>query len=74
MSPRYACTVSPNPELHDTVVLGMDDKALAMDFKHYYGNHLAQDKGCASGHYLYSSLALTLRDRLFERMKHTRHT
>ena len=74
MTPRYACTVTPNPELHDTVELGMDDKALTNDFKHYYGNHLAQDKGCASGHYLYSSLALTLRDRLFERMKHTRHT
>jgi len=74
MSPRYACTVVPNSELYNTVELGMDTEALTDDFKHYYGNHLAQDKGCASGHYLYSSLALTLRDRLFERMKQTRHT
>jgi len=74
MSPRYACTVNPNPDLYDTPKLGMDKKSLEHDFKNYYGNHLAQDKGCASGHYLYSSLALTLRDRLFERMKHTKHT
>lgn len=72
MSPRYACTVNPNPELNNTPDLGMDVKSLERDFKSYYGNHLAQDKGCASGHYLYTSLALTLRDRLFERMKATK--
>ncbi len=72
MSPRYACTVNPNPELNNTPELGMDEKSLEQDFKSYYGNHLAQDKGCASGHYLYTSLALTLRDRLFERMKKTK--
>lgn len=74
MSPRYACTVNPHPDLYNSPKLGMDEKSLEHDFKSYYGNHLAQDKGCASGHYLYSSLALTLRDRLFERMKHTKHT
>ncbi|MFW5450555.1 MAG: glycogen/starch/alpha-glucan phosphorylase [Methylophagaceae bacterium] len=72
MSPRYACTVTPNQELNKTPKLGMDEKSLKQDFKSYYGNHLAQDKGCASGHYLYTSLALTLRDRLFERMKKTK--
>lgn len=72
MSPRYACTVNPNPELNNTPKLGMDEKSLERDFKSYYGTHLAQDKGCASGHYLYTSLALTLRDRLFERMKATK--
>ena len=72
MSPRYACTVKPHSELDNTPKLGMDEKSLEQDFKAYYGNHLAQDKGCASGHYLYTSLALTLRDRLFERMKQTK--
>jgi starch phosphorylase len=72
MRPRYACTVNPNPQLNDTPKLGMDEKSLVQDFKAYYGTHLAQDKGCASGHYLYTSLALTLRDRLFERMKKTK--
>ena len=74
MSPRYACTVTTNPALNNTPELGMDEKSLEQDFKSYYGTHLAQDKGCASGHYLYTSLALTLRDRLFERMKHTKQT
>lgn len=72
MSSRYACIVNPNLELNNTPNLGMDEKSLERDFKSYYGNHLAQDKGCASGHYLYISLALTLRDRLFERMKATK--
>ncbi|NQY25869.1 MAG: glycogen/starch/alpha-glucan phosphorylase [Piscirickettsiaceae bacterium] len=72
MSPRYACTINPAPDLNNTPELGMDEKALSSDFKSYYGHHLAQDKGCASGHYLYTSLALTLRDRLFERMKETK--
>ena len=74
MSPRYACTVNPHPDLHDVPDLGMDKKSLKHDFKSYYGNHLAQDKGCASGHYLYTAISLTVRDRLFERMKHTKHT
>lgn len=72
--PRFACTVNHAAALHDIPQLGMDAKSLERDFKNYYGNHLAQDKSCVSGHYLYSSLAFTLRDRLFERMKHTQHT
>ena len=74
MSPRYALTATPAPELYNTPKLGMSSTDLVNDFKRYYGTHLAQDKGCASGHYLYSALALTLRDRLFNRMKHTKHT
>lgn len=74
MSPRYACTASPAPDLYNTPKLGMESADLMNDFKRYYGTYLAQDKGCASGHYLYTALAYTLRDRLFNRMKHTRHT
>jgi len=74
MSPRYACTASPAPELYNTPKLGMKSSDLINDFKRYYGTYLAQDKGCASGHYLYTALAFTLRDRLFNRMKHTKHT
>ena len=74
MSLRYTSTLTLKPELHDTPKLGMDIKSLERDFKNYYSNHLAQDKSRASGHYLYSSLAFTIRDRLFERMKHTQHT
>lgn len=74
MTPRYTCTATPAAALYEAPTLDMSIKALAEDIKRYYGIHLAQDKGCASGHYLYSALALTLRDRLFERMKQTKHT
>jgi starch phosphorylase len=74
MSPRYACNASPAPALYETPKLGMNSGDLINDFKRYYGTYLAQDKGCASSHYLYTALALTLRDRLFNRMKHTKHT
>jgi starch phosphorylase len=74
MSPRYACTASPASDLYETPKLGMESADLVNDFKRYYGTYLAQDKGCASGHYLYTALALALRDRLFNRMKHTKHT
>ena len=74
MSHRYTCTVNPNPDLYNSPNLGLDKKSIKHDFKSYHGNHLAQDKSCASGHYLYTSIALTLRDRLFQRMKQTQHT
>lgn len=74
MSPRYACTASPASDLYNTPKLGMESADLIRDFKRYYGTYLAQDKGCASGHYLFTALAFTLRDRLFNRMKHTKHT
>jgi len=73
MSPRYTCSIPSAAALNNMPELGMDKKSLEHDFKNYYGNHLAQDKGCTSGHYLYTSLALTLRDRLFERMKQTKN-
>jgi starch phosphorylase len=74
MSPRYATNLTPSPDLHDTPELGMDKKSLKADFKRYYGSHLSQDSNNASGHYLYTSLALSIRDRLFERMKYTQQT
>ncbi|HET8807235.1 MAG TPA: glycogen/starch/alpha-glucan phosphorylase [Methylophaga sp.] len=74
MTPRYTSTATPVAALYEAPTLDMNIDALAEDIKRYYGIHLAQDKGSASGHYLYSALALTLRDRLFERMKHTKHT
>lgn len=74
MTPRYTCTATPAAALYEAPTLDMNIDALAEDIKRYYGIHLAQDKGSASGHYLYSALALTLRDRLFERMKQTKHT
>ena len=72
MTQRYACAITPNPAIADSPSLGMDKAALTTDLKRYYSHHLAQDKGCVSGHYTYTSLALAIRDRLFERMKQTK--
>ena len=33
MSPRYACTANPAPELFDTEKLGMNSDALIKEFK-----------------------------------------
>lgn len=74
MGPRHSCIATLSPDLFDIPLLGMDKKSITQDFKNYHGNHYAQDRGCASGHYLYSSLAMTIRNRLFERMNHTRRT
>lgn len=74
MTPRYIAITTPLPELFQTSKLGMNTLALTEDFKRYFGIFLGQDQGCASGHYLYSAMAHTLRDRLLERMKHTKHT
>ncbi|MFT7234839.1 MAG: starch phosphorylase [Methylophagaceae bacterium] len=74
MTTRYVNSLTQNTELHNIPKLGMDIQSLERDFKNYYGNHLGQEKSRASGHYLYSSLAFTLRDRLFERMKYTQQT
>jgi starch phosphorylase len=74
MSPRYSSTAKPVAALFDTPQQGLDKEALTTDFKHYFSNHLAQRKGDASLHYLYTAIALTIRDRLFERMKKTSHT
>ncbi|AFJ02769.1 Glycogen phosphorylase [Methylophaga frappieri] len=74
MTTRYSCSATPAPDLYDIEALSLSASALTDDFKRYYGVHLAQGKGCASGHYLFTALALTLRDRLLERMRVTQET
>jgi starch phosphorylase len=74
MSPRYTSTAQPVAALFDSPQQGLDKEAITKDFKHYFSNHLAQRQGDASLHYLYTAIALTIRDRLFERMKKTSHT
>jgi starch phosphorylase len=74
MSLKKAISGKPAAALYDTPKLGMESADLVEDFKRYYGTYLAQDSDASSPHYLYMALALTLRDRLFNRMKHTKHT
>ncbi|MDO9224823.1 MAG: glycogen/starch/alpha-glucan phosphorylase [Pseudomonadota bacterium] len=63
----------PSAELSQLPPLGMDEEALALDIRRYFGNFLGRDKHCRSTHYPYQALALTLRDRLMERWKRTRY-
>lgn len=53
--------------------LGMDAAHLAGDFRHHFSHTLGQDRNCQYTHYLYESLARTLRDRLMERWRRTRY-
>jgi starch phosphorylase len=63
----------PHPKLTELPPLAMDKKAIDEDFLRYYNRTLGRDKQHCSGHYLYEALASTVRDRLMERWKETRH-
>ncbi|TXT20188.1 MAG: glycogen/starch/alpha-glucan phosphorylase [bacterium] len=63
----------PTTELYQLPPLGMDDTALALDIRRYFGTFLGRDRHCRSTHYPYQALALALRDRLMERWKRTRY-
>ncbi|MEN8176891.1 MAG: glycogen/starch/alpha-glucan phosphorylase, partial [Pseudomonadota bacterium] len=52
----------------------MDAEALQKDYRHYYVHYLGRNRYCASLHYHYEALALTLRARLMERWKKTLYT
>ena len=56
----------------DLPPLGMDADSVVRDFKHYFNHTLGREEMGRAGHYLYTSLALALRDRLVERWKCTR--
>ncbi|MBF0168088.1 MAG: glycogen/starch/alpha-glucan phosphorylase [Alphaproteobacteria bacterium] len=51
----------------------MDDEALALDVRRYFGSLLGRDKHCRSSHYPYRAFVLAVRDRLMERYKRTRN-
>ncbi|NEX15799.1 MAG: glycogen phosphorylase [Halochromatium sp.] len=74
MSPFKDLTDStPNEQLFKLNPLGMDAESLGRDFQHYYAHTLGRDRDCRSAYYPYKALAITLRDRLMERWKRTRH-
>ena len=60
--------------LTDPPNLGMDAESVQLDFCKHYGITLARACDCKSTHYAYTALALTVRDRLMERWKHTNNT
>ncbi len=70
---RFTKTHAYCVELTDLPPLGMDAESLARDIRHYYANNLGRDRNCRLAHYAYEAVALTIRDRLMERWKNTRH-
>jgi len=59
-------------ELKPTQPLKMGADQLAEDLSHHYRFTLGRDELGGSHHYLFSALALTVRDRLVERWRATR--
>ena len=53
--------------------LGMDDQEVEKDLRRHFEFTLGRDEQGKSHFYLYTALALTIRDRLVERWSHTRH-
>ncbi|MBS3796859.1 glycogen/starch/alpha-glucan phosphorylase [Pseudoalteromonas sp. BDTF-M6] len=51
----------------------LDSQTLAVDLARHFHYTLGRDKVGESQHYLYQALALTIRDRLVARMRHTRN-
>ncbi|MBI5121403.1 MAG: glycogen/starch/alpha-glucan phosphorylase [Rhodospirillales bacterium] len=62
----------PSSLLYELPPLGMDEDALALDIRRYFGSFLGRDKHCRSSHYPYRAFVLAVRDRLMERYKRTR--
>ncbi len=63
----------PNAQFYAVPPLAMDAEGIAEDFQRYFAHTLGRDRDCHSAYYPYRALAITLRDRLMERWKRTRH-
>jgi glycogen phosphorylase len=54
--------------------LGMDARAVKKDLLRHYHLTLGRGQDDCGEYYLYSAAALTVRDRMIERWRDTRHT
>ena len=63
----------PVPGIADLPALGMDADSIVNDFRRYFSHTLGRDKMCLAAYHVYTSLSLSLRDRLVERWKNTQY-
>jgi hypothetical protein len=63
----------PLPTITDLPALGMDGQSIVEDFRRYFSRTLGRDKLTQATYYVYTSLSLSMRDRLVERWKKTQH-
>jgi starch phosphorylase len=61
------------PGIANLPALGMDADSIVNDFRRYFSHTLGRDRMCLSAFHVYTSLALSLRDRLVERWKNTQY-
>ncbi|MGR8929064.1 MAG: glycogen/starch/alpha-glucan phosphorylase [Gammaproteobacteria bacterium] len=62
---------NPKSDITKLPKLGMEQKHIEADFKHYYSHRLGRDENCRSPHYAYEALSLAISDRIVERWKKT---
>jgi starch phosphorylase len=63
----------PLPTITELPALGMDGESIVEDFRRYFSRTLGRDKLTQATYYVYTSLSLSLRDRLVERWKKTQY-
>jgi len=63
----------PVPGITELPALGMDADSIVNDFRRYFSHTLGRDRMCLSAYPVYTSLSLSLRDRLVERWKNTQY-
>ena len=63
----------PAPGITELPALGMDADSIVDDFRRYFSHTLGRDQMCVAAYHVYTSLALSLRDRLVERWKNTQY-
>ncbi|HEY6094146.1 MAG TPA: glycogen/starch/alpha-glucan phosphorylase [Gallionellaceae bacterium] len=69
--PKSFSVNRPLEEIARLPPLGMDAGSVVDDFRRYFSHTLARDNAGQAAFYLYTSLALAVRDRLVERWKAT---
>jgi len=63
----------PVPGINELPALGMDAASIVEDFRRYFSHTLGQDQMCLAAYHVYTSLSMSLRDRLVERWKNTQY-
>ncbi|MEQ1525846.1 MAG: glycogen/starch/alpha-glucan phosphorylase, partial [Gallionella sp.] len=63
----------PLPTITQLPALGMDGDSIVEDFRRYFCRTLGRDKLTQATYYVYTSLSLSMRDRLVERWKKTQY-
>ncbi|MHB9103276.1 MAG: glycogen/starch/alpha-glucan phosphorylase [Sulfuricella sp.] len=63
----------PVPGIAELPALGMDAESIVNDFRRYFSHTLGRDRMSLSAYHVYTSLSLSLRDRLVERWKNTQY-